>query len=174
MGDEPSFRHLYNHFSVSIYRTAYRYLRSAELAEDVVQDTFLNLWANRANLVRIGSFENYIFVTARNLCFKILKDKSILIGSQEEFYEELSDSPADYDEEQYILISRAIDRLPPQQKKVFEMAKLRGLSHEEISRQLSLSPSTVNNHITTAFRSVRKYLLQSASEIFALMIALFS
>ncbi len=171
-GDEPSFRVLYDHFSAGIYRTAFRYLRAAELAEDVVQDTFLTLWANRDHIVKIDSFENYIFILARNRCFKILKDKAVTLSSQEELYEDLSDDTPGNDEEQYALISMAIDRLPPQQKKIFEMAKLRGMSHEKISQELNLSPSTVNNHITTAFRSVRTYLKHRASEVFILALTL--
>lgn len=171
-GDEPSFRILYDHFSAGIYRTALRYLRAAELAEDVVQDTFLTLWANRDNIGKIDSFENYIFILARNRCFKILKDKAVMLRSQGELYEDRSDETSDNDEEQYALINMAIDRLPPQQKKIFEMAKLRGMSHEKISKELNLSPSTVNNHITAAFRFVRSYLKHRASEVFILFLAL--
>ncbi|ODS73002.1 MAG: hypothetical protein ABS46_20575 [Cytophagaceae bacterium SCN 52-12] len=173
-GDEPSFRVLYDHFSAGIYRTACRYLRNAELAEDVVQDTFLTLWANRAKIGRIDSPENYIFVLARNQCFRLLKDRAVLISSEEEFFIDLSEEPAGEEDERFAQISRAIDLLPPQQKKIFEMAKLKGLSHERISRELNLSPSTVNNHITAAFRSVRNYISNRTSEVFILVLALFS
>ncbi len=170
-GDEPSFRVLYDRFSAGIYRTACRYLRNAELAEDIVQDTFLTLWANRGGISKIDSPENYIFILARNQCFRLLKDKAILISSEEEFFTDLSEEPADEEDERFAQISRAIDRLPPQQKKIFEMAKLKGLSHEKISQELNLSPSTVNNHITAAFRSVRSYLKHRASEVFILFLA---
>ena len=173
-GDEPSFRILYDHFSAGIYRTALRYLRAAELAEDVVQDTFLTLWANRDNIGKIDSFENYIFILARNRCFKILKDKAVMLSSQEELYEDRSDETSDNDEEQYALINMAIDRLPPQQKKIFEMAKLGGMSHEKISQELNLSPSTINNHMTAALRSIRNYMHRSTSEICILVLALLS
>ncbi len=173
-GDEPSFRVLYDRFSAGIYRTACRYLRNAELAEDIVQDTFLTLWANRGDIGKIDSPGNYIFILARNQCFRLLKDKAILVSSEEEFFSDLSDEPAEEEDERFAQISRAIDRLPPQQKKIFEMAKLKGLSHERISRELNLSPSTVNNHITAAFRSIRNYMHRNASEIFIMVLALFS
>ncbi len=173
-GDELSFRVLYDHFSAGIYRTAFRYLRAAEAAEDVVQDTFLTLWANRGDIGKIDSPENYIFVLARNQCFRLLKNKAVLVSSEEEFFSDLSEEPADEEDERFAQISKAIELLPPQQKKIFEMAKLKGLSHERISRELNLSPSTVNNHITAAFRSIRNYMRRSASEIFILVLALFS
>ena len=173
-GDEPSFRALYDYFSPAIYRTAYRYLRATELAEDVVQDTFLTLWANRSKIDKIDSLENYIFILARNQCFRMLKNKAILVSTGEGLFDDLSDEPEDTEDDQFILVNRAINRLPPQQKKVFEMAKLKGLSHDRISRELNLSPNTVNNHITAAFRSVRNYIRQSASEVFLLAMALFS
>lgn len=173
-GDEPSFRKLYDHFSPGIYRTASHYLRSPELAEDVVQDTFLALWANRSKLDKIVSLENYIFIIARNECFRLLRNKAILVSAEDGIFDNLSDDTPNSDDDQFAQISRAIELLPPQQKKIFEMAKLGGLSHEKISKELNLSPNTVNNHITAAFRSIRNYVRRSATEIYILTLALLS
>lgn len=173
-GDELSFRILYDRFSAGIYRTAYRYLRNPELAEDIVQETFLTLWANRGNIGKIESPESYIFVLARNQCLRVLKEKSAFVSSEKEFFVDLCDEPADAEDERFAQVYKAIDLLPPQQKIIFEMAKLKGLSHEKISRELNLSPSTVNNHITAAFRSIRNYMRRSASEIFILTLAIVS
>src|SRR5690606_9219115 len=130
--------------------------------------------ANRSKLDEIVSLENYIFIIARNECFRLLKHKAILISVEDGIFDNLADDSSEPDEDPFIRISRAIDLLPPQQKRIFKMAKLNGLSHEKISKELNLSPSTVNNHITAAFRSIRNYIHRSATEVYILTLALLS
>lgn len=101
---------------------------------------------------------------ARNLCLRILKNKAILLVN-DELLADLSDEGGEDNDIKYTLIDQAIQLLPPQQKKIFQMAKLKGLSHEQISKELHLSSSTINNHITTALRSVRRYVATNYSEI---------
>lgn len=52
----------------------------------------------------------------------------------------------------------ALDHLPPKQKLVYTLSREQGLKHEEIARQLNISPSTVNNHMIAALRSIRQQL----------------
>lgn len=172
-GDEFSFRKIYDLYSPGIYRTALYYLRISELAEDVVQETFLALWANRHRIDKVSSIESYLFAIARNECFRSLKAKSILISTDEKLLENITDEPTETDNRIPELI-KAIDSLPPQQKKIFVMAKLSGMSHEKISSELKLSPSTVNNHITAAVRSIRNSLRQQITEVLMLIGVIFS
>lgn len=172
-GNEASFRKLYDLFSPGIYRTALHYLRISELAEDVVQETFLAVWMNRHRIDKVSSFENYIFAIARNECFHILKMKAVMVSSDERLLENITDEPSEGDD-RISGLRKAIDNLPSQQKKVFEMAKLSGMSHEMISLELNLSPNTVNNHITAAVRSIRNYLRQKRTEVLLLLAALIS
>lgn len=164
-GDEASFREVYDYYSIYVYRTAYHYLKSVELAEDGVQEIFLALWCRRERLGQVESFKSYLFAMTRNFCLKQLKEKVHLISLHNEFSEIIEGEYDDGWEERHLLLMRAVNDLPPQQKKIFEMAKIDGLSHDTISRELNLSPSTVNNHITAAVRSVRNHIRQSIVSI---------
>ena len=52
----------------------------------------------------------------------------------------------------------ALDQLPPKQKLVYTLSRDEGWKHEEIARYLNISPSTVNNHMIAALRTIRKQL----------------
>jgi RNA polymerase sigma factor (sigma-70 family) len=66
-------------------------------------------------------------------------------------------------------IDLAISQLPPQQKLVFTLCKLDGKSHEEVSKMLDISTSTVNNHIVTATKKLRQIILGNPSAATILM-----
>ena len=56
------------------------------------------------------------------------------------------------------LLLEAIERLPPQQKQVYNFAKADGLSHEMIAEKMQLSKHTVKKHMAMALQAIRKYL----------------
>jgi len=160
-GFEPAFRELYHDYSPGVYRIARRYVQSPDLAEDIVQEIFLTLWGRRMEMSGILSFRHYIFSMTRNLCLRHLKEIAEDVRVHEEFSERLElydeDTLGNYREQLY----EAVGSLPPQQRQVFEMAKLQGMSHETIARKLNLSTSTVNNHITSALKLLRRRLRSS-------------
>ncbi len=70
------------------------------------------------------------------------------------------------------LIQHAAGLLPSQQKQIFHMAKVEGLSHKDIAAQLKISHLTVKTHMAKALRSIRHYLLPHLSSylFYALLI----
>src|SRR5699024_10260090 len=65
-GNEQSFRLIYERYHQPLYRTALKYLRSKELAEDAVHDIFIKLWNNRKNLEQYGSVKGFLFTSCNN------------------------------------------------------------------------------------------------------------
>jgi len=50
----------------------------------------------------------------------------------------------------------AIEELPEQCQQVFKLSRFNNLSHNEISAQLSISPKTIETHISKALKYLRK------------------
>ena len=72
------------------------------------------------------------------------------------------------------LLGKAVNQLPPQQKKVFELSRMQGLKHVEIARQLNISGETVKKHIMEALRNVKSYLASHGqTEVSILLLLLF-
>ena len=60
-GDEMAFTRLFNAYHEKLYTFILRLTQSSETAEDVLQDVFFKIWANRKLLTDIDNFNAYLF-----------------------------------------------------------------------------------------------------------------
>src|SRR5438876_5369708 len=65
-GDVDAFEALYRTYWQRLYAFAFRYVRSKEDAEEVVQDVFFRIWRGRADWVPAGAVRNYVYCAVRN------------------------------------------------------------------------------------------------------------
>lgn len=141
-----------------------------DLAEDVVSDTFFNIWNKRETLdIRI-SLKSYLFQAVCKNSFyylrkskreKLLDDYSVknsdeLVGMENS----MADSPSDFllVKELSEKIKMGVDRLPTQQKTTFKLKRYEGKKNKEIAEIMGLSVKTVEMHMAKALLSLRTYL----------------
>jgi RNA polymerase sigma-70 factor (family 1) len=161
-GNEEAFARLFNMHRGSIYTVACKFLRSAVLAEEIVQDVFLKIWLKRSEMAGIQDFKSYLFIMARNFIFDRIKKMAYETAAKIQ----LKNEPFCIDDTEHLvrqhqcqqLLQQAIELLPPQQKKIYLLAKDNGLSHEKIAGEMKLSKLTVKTHMAKALQSIRKYL----------------
>jgi RNA polymerase sigma-70 factor (family 1) len=161
-GSEKAFTQLFDHFRGTVYAVAFKFLKSKVLAEETVQDVFLKLWLKRGELDAVKQLDAYLFVMARNFIFDRIKKMSYETVAQAALLNRESST----DDTEYLvrqhqcqqLLLEAIERLPPQQKQVYNFAKADGLSHEMIAEKMQLSKHTVKKHMAMALQAIRKYL----------------
>ncbi|MEL1255926.1 RNA polymerase sigma-70 factor [Flavobacterium sp. DGU38] len=158
-GSEPAFTILYNRYKNGVYSTALKITRSKILAEEVVQDVFLKIWQNQQNLADIVNFENYLFIISRNHIFDMIKKVARETSLPVELtYKNTTSEDTDTavkDDQYNIILNQIVEQLPPQQQKVYKMAKLEGLSHQKIGEDLGISTDTVKKHMAQALKFVR-------------------
>ncbi|WEK37987.1 MAG: RNA polymerase sigma-70 factor [Candidatus Pseudobacter hemicellulosilyticus] len=164
-GSQPAFAELFHLYKDKLYSYLLRLTASPELTEDIVQEVFLTLWANRDTLVQVEHFNAYLFRMARNRvinAFRRMAKETLILATLNrpapetgtEAEEKLAAA------EVQARLKAALDRLPPRQKQVFLLSRQDGLRHDEIARILSIAPSTVNNHLIEALRFIRQELGQ--------------
>lgn len=160
-GDENAFRELFHAYYDHIFGIAFTLTKSATLSEDLLQEIFISVWNHRHQLPDIDRFDNYLFIIARNRIYTELKK----MARSDRFISELLRwSPGgDPDPGQALLLKesrqvlqQAIHQLPEQQRKVYELSRDQGLTYEEIALQLSISKSTVRNHMIRALQFIRQ------------------
>jgi RNA polymerase sigma-70 factor (family 1) len=161
-GREFAFTQLFDHYHSRIYRSALKFLRSQELAEEIVQEVFLKVWQKREELLHVRNFNAYLFTMARNLIFDNIKKIATEAALHREFayglVHENSTEKLMLERQYEQLLNAAVEQLPPKQKQIFLLSKTEGLSHEVIAKQLSISRLTVKTHMAKALQSIRHKL----------------
>lgn len=177
-GDEESFRFLYDRYRNKIYSLSMYLTHSEYISEEITQEVFFRIWENRAKLAGIDFFVSYLKTIASNIAFNYLKrianEKIVLKGilNEMEGYENSTENTIGFNEYQSIL-HKAIMNLPPQQRKVYILNRLKGVKMDDIAVEMNLSPYTVREYIKTATQSVRRYVGEKIEFTIIIAIQLF-
>lgn len=164
-GDERAFRKLFDLYKERFYAVVLKMTNSDEVAQDIVQDIFMNLWNKRASLVDIDNPSSYFFTAVYRRVYhhyrKLALEKKVLQAASpaKEAVNTTDEMVLAHESEN--LIYKALEKLPPQQQLVFKLSKLEGLSREDVAHQLQISPNTVRNHLADAIKFIRVYLRNS-------------
>lgn len=159
-GDSAAFSQLFKKYSPKIYSLALYLTKSTSVAEEIVQEVFIKVWENRNQLNDINSFNAWLRTVSKNICYnhlrKMANEKIALLA----FLKKNSDAvsvPQDIVElkEFEAFIETAIQKLPPQQQKVFRLKKLGGKKTAEIAAELNISTHTVKEYLKIAQKTVR-------------------
>lgn len=163
--DETAFRNLFHQYWDNIYQVSLMLTKSPDLAEDMVQEIFLKIWLKRKSLPNVENFSGYLFITARNHILDELRKRVKDISFSETLIEYFQQSPGTPEQhllhkESTALLQKAVESLPDQQKKIYQLIREKGLSREEIAELLGISKNTVRNNMARALQSLRQYLQQ--------------
>ncbi|MCG8696791.1 MAG: RNA polymerase sigma-70 factor [Bacteroidales bacterium] len=157
--DKKAFEVLFRLYYVPLLRYAKQYCQSEDEAQDIVQETFINVWEQKAQNIKT-SLKAYLYTTVRNKAFNLHRHEEVKQKHQQEVLHtgnEIADEEKD-NSETYTKILLTIEKLPGQCRRVFIMSRLHGLKHHEIAEDLQISVKTVKNHIGKALKILRENL----------------
>lgn len=142
---------------------ALRIVGDAHVAEELVENTFANIWQKIYEGLEIDNFKAYLYRAVRNECLSYLRNKKETIGLEniQEIDEETIDTS-----ERDARIWKAIEELPMKCREVFLLSKRDGLSNEEIALRMGISIKTVKNQMTKAYSRLREALLPGHKPFF--------
>lgn len=174
-GDEQAFKLLYNQNFSRIAKYTYKMCKSEAITEEIVQDVFLKLWLNRSALTEVQHIQAYLFSIARNKTIDFLRrlarETNIMetLITQQAVPRYLVDDKLNEDA-LLMLINQALNGLCVQKRKIFELSKLQGFSHDEIAEKLRLSKSTVKNHLSETLKYLKTHILHNPKNGFFLVL----
>lgn len=158
-GDERAFERVFRAFYRPLCDYAVTLLGSEEDAEDVVQDLFTRVWADRQGMEVQESVKSYLFTAVRFRALNVLKRRAVEqkhSAALAEFIEDLQRE--DYSEEETRRVERikeVLQTLPAQCRTVFTMSCLEGKKYSEIAGKLGITVNTVKSHVAKAYRDIR-------------------
>lgn len=161
---EKSYKELFIALHDKLYKFAYAILKSAEDAEEVVSDLFINVWVKRKSLKPLNNPTLYLFIGAKNYAINRLKlNKRNILPQLDELTTNLESIY--FNPEELIIstelsqrILAAINELPPKCKIIFKLVKEDGLKYNEVAQLLEISSKTVESQMAIAFRRIRQCL----------------
>jgi RNA polymerase sigma-70 factor (family 1) len=160
-GNRTAFYTVYHEYHVKLYQYIYKHSRSSYYAEETVQLTFIRLWEKRENLSEQYSLSIQLFRIAKSTLIDLTRKEKL--RDTRELSDMFISGPTESErlmyKEQLEKALSAIDQLPDQSRKVFQLSRLEDLSHKEISARLSISHKTVEGHISKALKLLRKTFL---------------
>lgn len=161
--DPQALKSLYDLYGTRLFQLAMAIVKSRELAEEVVEDVFIQAWNKRSRLADLENLPFYLYTTAKNIGCSYLRkysrlQKTFSLDEVSLPYYQLSKPPEDLmiTSETIQLINRAINDLPPKCRLIFKLVKEDGLKYREVAHLLHISVKTVENQVGIALKKVQE------------------
>jgi len=148
---------LYNRYSQRVYAYCCRILGDRETAEDILQESFMQLYRSGMQETNVVNVQSYLFRIARNLCLNHRKKHSNRSVPVEEFRFPVHDRSYE-NKELSQLIAEALELLPDDYREAFVLREYNCMSYAEIAEMLNISIDTVKVRLFRAKKKMREVL----------------
>ncbi|MBV8945247.1 MAG: sigma-70 family RNA polymerase sigma factor [Solirubrobacterales bacterium] len=167
-GDEGAFRELIEPYRHALEVHCYRFLGSAQDAEDLVQETLLRAWRALDRFEPRAQFQTWLYRIATNACLDELGRRSRRPEPVDPFPDQpvLEAAPPTYDpvaryamrEGVELALVRAMQELPPRQRAVLIFRDVLGWSASEVAEVLESTVASVNSALQRARATIEHHL----------------
>lgn len=159
--NEHAFKQLYQAYYIRVVTFITGIIKKHDIAEDLAQDVFVNLWINRKTLDATRSLQNYIFVSSRNAAINYLKKEMVFSSEPLEAQADVVSTgnvveDTFFAKEIALLIEMVVSEMPGQRQRIYRMNREQGLSNEEIADRLGISKRSVENQVGLALKEIRE------------------
>ncbi|MCY4645280.1 MAG: sigma-70 family RNA polymerase sigma factor [Gammaproteobacteria bacterium] len=163
-GSEPALGELMDLCWPELVRYAASQLGDVDLARDIAQEAFIQVWERRRGWRPRGSARVYLYRIVRHLVIDRKRRRAVRRrwrdrqGRDDAIRGGHAPSPADMLEASLLAdrFRAAVASLPDRRREVFELVFQRGLTHAEAAAVMKVSAQTVANQMSAALRTVRR------------------
>ncbi|ANI88266.1 hypothetical protein A9P82_02470 [Arachidicoccus ginsenosidimutans] len=165
--DKVAFTEIYNRFWDKLCVVACNKLKDCFIAEDIVQELFIEIW-NRRHTIVINKTVNSFLAAA--LKYKIIKarvrikdalDKKVQITSDNSSIDDFTAHEMITFSELQFKLEKLVKKLPEKCRLIYKMYKEEDYSSKDISEMLNLSQRTVESHLYRAVKTLKEQLLNA-------------
>ena len=162
-GDDYAFKLLYERYHQLLFRNICYKTYDQQLAQDVIQDTFLKVWIKRRALNPDKSFFSYLVTIGQRLLYDHFKHHKVQEkwSSQLQMMADGQGSNPHSDLSNKLLtqkIRKVVNaKLPEKCRTIFLLSRLGQHSNSEIAAILKISKKTVENQLVHALKILRKH-----------------
>ena len=163
-GDTSAYEDLYRRHGARLYNLAYRMLGQAADAEDLLQETFLQVFRRIDTFKGESALGTWLYRLATNLCLDRLRSRAGKADRQTSSLEDIREwrlagrGTIDGGAGRMDL-ERAIARLPDACRAAFLLHDVEGFEHQEVGKMLGVSDGTSKSQVHKARLRIRAFLL---------------
>lgn len=155
---------LYRRYSQRIYTYCRKIIGDNQIAEDLLQETFIKLYDSGKQSRLIENFPAYLMTIARNLCLSYRARNRKAYVPVEDFHLTARDVPYEH-KELLQLIQTSLELLPEDYREAFVLREYNGLTYNEISEVIGESLDVVKVRIFRAKKKLRDILAPYLSDL---------
>lgn len=161
--DGKAFGYLYDNYSGSLYAIISQIVEDVELANDVLQEVFINIWKKIESYDPTkGRLFTWMLNIARNASIDTLRSKSYQNSQKNQAIDATEFGTGLKDSAQLnvdgIGFRKVMERLKQEHRTLIDLAYYKGYTHEEISEIENIPLGTVKTRIRSALLQLREYL----------------
>ncbi len=160
-GDSVAFGEMVKQRWQKVLQHSLTFVKSYQVAEELTQDVFIQLWEKREKLAEVKSFDNYLFIVSRNLIITHIRKKLVETSTlKEQKLEEMFFKPDEQFEftELVNIIQEGADLLSEPRRSVFLLSRIEGKDSDFISAELGIAKRTVRWHLAEALNFLRTHI----------------
>lgn len=160
--DNRAFAYLYDNYSGALYGIILQVLNNSELANDVLQEVFVNIWKKIESYDPTkGRLYTWMLNIARNASIDMLRSKSFQNSQRNQAFPENVDGIAAgtfQTNTDIIGLRKLLEKLKTEQRALIELAYFKGYTHEEIADIEGIPLGTVKTRIRNALQQLRNII----------------
>ncbi len=169
-GSKSAYEELFHLYYPRLCLFAYDLCKDQKLAEDIIQDFFLNIWNEKGGIRIKTSVKSYFYQSIYNRILNHFKHEKVRETYVKNYLENnILRELSYYSNNSYPLanllhkeleekIVETVDELPPQCRKVFTFSRFENLKYDEISKKMNISVNSVKTHLKNALQKLRNAL----------------
>jgi RNA polymerase sigma-70 factor, ECF subfamily len=162
-GSEEALKQLFDLLGPRVFNYCRKLVHRQEDAEELLQDIFLKIWQFREKIDPGKNFEVLLFTIARNHIINFARKRVSYsltgTGDLKAYDRPVENEDYRFDlEAVYQQYNKVMMQLSARSREVFVLSREQGLSNKEIAGKLGISVRTVESHISSAIRLLRREL----------------
>lgn len=170
-GDKKAFDELFRLFYSRLLGFANAYLKDKSVAENMVQDAFLQLWERKEVLQAGSNIRAWLLTVVRNHTINHINRKKRQLEAETTYatnaVRELNlrisslkacDPEYIYGTEMEHILEKALEALPEQSRKIIIMSRFEDMTHKDIAQKMGITVKGVEYHITKSLKILRSEL----------------
>lgn len=160
--DNADFKEIYLKYYQELCVYACSYTNDQGDAEDLVQNVLIKFLEKKSYINFEGNLRSYLYKSVYNSFLDTVRHQNKVDKSLEEvkyqLLSEIIEEESDSLNKRISILKEEIDKLPKKCKEIFVLCKFDGLKYSQVAKELNISTNTVENHISKAYKLLRKRL----------------